>query len=74
LAVPSNTLAATTGASTKELMTRMGHASLRVALIYQHATQERDKVIADALSEQISRAVEEAGPKVTPLRPSLGDV
>ncbi len=45
-----NTLAATTGASTKELMSRMGHASPRAALIYQHATLERDRAIAHALS------------------------
>ena len=45
-----NTLAATTGASTKELMARMGHASMRAALIYQHATAERDQGIAAALS------------------------
>jgi integrase len=46
-----NTLAATTGASTKELMARMGHASPRAALIYQHATPDRDKALADALSQ-----------------------
>jgi integrase len=46
-----NTLAATTEASTKELMARMGHASMRAALIYQHATAERDQGIAAALSE-----------------------
>ena len=46
-----NTLAASTGASTKELMSRMGHASPRAALIYQHATLERDRALADALSE-----------------------
>jgi integrase len=46
-----NTLAAATGASTRELMTRMGHASPRAALIYQHATEERDRTIADALSQ-----------------------
>ena len=45
-----NTLAASTGASTKELMSRMGHASPRAALMYQHATSERDRVLADALS------------------------
>jgi integrase len=45
-----NTLAAATGASTKELMARMGHASMRAALIYQHATVDRDKAIAAALS------------------------
>ena len=48
-----NTLAAATGASTKELMSRMGHSSSRAALIYQHATQDRDKVIADSLSSMI---------------------
>ncbi|HEU0102107.1 MAG TPA: site-specific integrase [Mycobacteriales bacterium] len=51
-----NTLAATTGASTKELMHRMGHSSVRAALIYQHATDERDAVIAQALSELAGRA------------------
>jgi hypothetical protein len=44
-----NTLAASTGASTKELRSRMGHAS-QAALIYQHATSERDQVLAEALS------------------------
>jgi integrase len=48
-----NTLAAATGASTKELMARMGHASPRAALIYQHATRERDVVIARALDGMI---------------------
>lgn len=52
-----NTLAAATGASTKELMVRMGHASPRAALIYQHATKERDEMIAKALSELIGQAV-----------------
>jgi integrase len=48
-----NTLTAGTGASTRELMYRMGHASARAALRYQHATRERDEVIAAALSELI---------------------
>lgn len=51
-----NTLAAATGASTKELMSRMGHASPRAALIYQHATQDRDAAIAAALSDVIGEA------------------
>jgi integrase len=51
-----NTLAATTGASLKELMARMGHASTRAALIYQHATQDRDKVIAQALGDAFKAA------------------
>lgn len=46
-----------TGASTKELMARMGHASPRAALSYQHATRERDAVIAKALSDTIAQAV-----------------
>jgi integrase len=46
-----NTLAAATGASTKELMARMGHSSSRAALIYQHATLERDRALADGLSK-----------------------
>lgn len=48
-----NTMAAATGASTRELMVRMGHASPRAALLYQHATRERDEAIAAALSAQI---------------------
>jgi integrase len=48
-----NTLAAATGASTKELMSRMGHASPRAALIYQHASTDRDHTIAAALSSMI---------------------
>jgi integrase len=35
-----NILAAASGASTRELMHRMGHGSMRAALIYQHATSE----------------------------------
>lgn len=46
----SATLAATTGATTRELMARMGHSSPRAALIYQHATQDRDQLVAEALS------------------------
>ena len=43
------TLAATTGASLKELMARLGHSSTRAAPIYQHATRNRDEAIAKAL-------------------------
>ena len=57
-----NTLAAATGASTKELMSRMGHASPRAALIYQHATRDRDVAIASALSDVISNA-DKAAPR-----------
>jgi len=47
----SNTLAASTGASTRELMARMGHSSPAAALRYQHATRERDRAIADRMNE-----------------------
>ena len=43
------TLAAATGATLKELMARLGHSSPRAAMIYQHATRDRDQVIAKAL-------------------------
>jgi integrase len=45
-----NTLAAATGSSLRDLMTRMGHDSPRAAMIYQHATNTADQLIADGLS------------------------
>ncbi|BBG03977.1 MULTISPECIES: tyrosine-type recombinase/integrase [Pseudonocardia] len=48
-----NHLAATAGASTRELMHRMGHGSMRAALIYQHATTERDRAIAQRLNDLV---------------------
>jgi len=53
-----NTLAAATGASTKELMARLGHSSPRAALIYQHASRDRDSVIASALNKLIVESVQ----------------
>lgn len=50
-----NDLAAKAGATTKELMTRMGHASMRAALIYQHASRERDHAIADEISRSVTQ-------------------
>jgi hypothetical protein len=47
-----------TGASTKELMARFGQSTPRAALIYQHATQDRDQEIADALSSMIEAKVD----------------
>jgi integrase len=44
------------GITTKELMARIGHSSPRAALIYQHATEERDRVIADYLDNAVSGA------------------
>ncbi|MGH9067788.1 MAG: tyrosine-type recombinase/integrase, partial [Acidimicrobiales bacterium] len=44
------TWAAASGASVAELMRRGGHANPRAALGYQHATEDRDQAIADALA------------------------
>lgn len=53
------TLAAATGASTKELMNRLGHASSDAAWRYQHATRDRDAAIAAALSELVNKKNED---------------
>jgi len=45
------TLAASTGATTKDLMRRLGHASPAAANRYLHAVEGRDAAIASALSE-----------------------
>jgi integrase len=50
------TLAAIKGATIKELMARLGHSSPRAAMIYQHATLERDKVIAAGLGQLVNQA------------------
>ncbi|MFI2424793.1 tyrosine-type recombinase/integrase [Streptomyces sp. NPDC018955] len=55
-----DTLASTAGASTRELMTRMGHSSSRAALIYQHMTSNRDRAIADRLGAMIREGGGEA--------------
>ncbi|MGI8434864.1 MAG: tyrosine-type recombinase/integrase [Nocardioidaceae bacterium] len=48
------TLAASTGASTKDLMHRLGHASADAALTYQHAASTRDSEIARALDALVN--------------------
>jgi integrase len=50
-------LAAATGATLAELMARLGHSTAGAALRYQHAAQERDKVIAEALSKLANGSV-----------------
>lgn len=52
-----NTLAAASRVSTRDLMTRMGHDSMHAALIYQHATSEADRAIADSLEARFSTRV-----------------
>jgi integrase len=38
-----STWSAQSGATLKELMARIGHSSARAAMIYQHATRDRDQ-------------------------------
>jgi integrase len=47
------TLAVAAGASTRELMVRMGHSSSAAALRYQHVMAGRDAAIAAALDELV---------------------
>jgi integrase len=68
-----NTLAAATGASTRELMARMGHASAEAALRYQHATRERDRAIAAGLGAMASEVDRRASSLREPERASVGD-
>ncbi|GAA1366276.1 tyrosine-type recombinase/integrase [Catellatospora chokoriensis] len=51
-----NTWAAESGATLRDLMDRMGHASTKAALIYLHRSGARDRAIADALSGMVERA------------------
>ena len=46
-------LAAQTGATLAELMSRLGHTTPAAALKYQHAAQDRDRVIAERLSNLV---------------------
>jgi integrase len=62
-----NVLAAQTpGATLRDLMARMGHNSMRAALIYQHRTREADRHIAAAMEARIASDV---GTQKEALRP-----
>ncbi len=50
------TWSAATGASIAELMRRAGHASQAAAMRYQHATDDRDRILAHALADLADRA------------------
>ena len=45
-----NNLVAEAGATIRELMDRMGHASSRAALIYLHSSPDRQRALADAIA------------------------
>ncbi|MFI6789983.1 tyrosine-type recombinase/integrase [Nonomuraea sp. NPDC050383] len=57
-----NTLAAQSGATLRDLMTRMGHSTTRSALIYQHTAMERDRAIADALGRLAGEVLKKQDP------------
>lgn len=50
------TMAAQAGATLAELMNRLGHSDVRAALIYQHATADRDAELARKLSKMAEGA------------------
>lgn len=50
-------LAATTGATLAELMGRLGHSTAGAALRYQHVAKDRDRAIAEALSQLVTGTV-----------------
>lgn len=60
-----NTLAASAGASLRELMDRMGHDSERAALIYLHGSDARQQAIADSLDKMARAELERAASKGT---------
>ncbi|GAA2129242.1 site-specific integrase [Actinomadura napierensis] len=49
-----NTFAAGSGASLCDLMERMGHDSVRAAMIYQHRTAGGNRAIAQAMDDKIN--------------------
>jgi integrase len=51
-----NTLAASSANTTKDLMARMGHDSMNAAIIYQHATAQADRAIAEGLDARLRAA------------------
>ena len=55
-----NHIASATGANLRELMGRMGHSTTRAALIYQHRTTERDRLIAAAMSQLVEAELDAA--------------
>lgn len=51
----AGTLAAQLGATTKELMERLGHSTIRASLIYQYSTHKRQRELADRMDAVLKR-------------------
>lgn len=62
------TWAAATGATIAELMRRAGHGSPAAEIRYQHATDDRDRALADALASRADT------PAPTPLARTAADI
>src|SRR5215469_2359997 len=58
-----NQLAADAGASLRELMDRMGHATAQAAMVYLHGSDERQRAIADAISRRATGEFTSQRPK-----------
>ncbi len=58
----ASVLASSAGASTRELMLRLGHSSPAAALRYQHATAERDVEIARRMDAMLTGAKDATTP------------
>jgi integrase len=55
-----NHLTAEAGATLRELMDRLGHSTTRAALTYLHATNERQRVVADAVGSMARATMRKA--------------
>jgi integrase len=53
-----NQFAADAGAGLRELMDRMGHSSTRAALVYLHATSQRQRTISEAVGAMARTALQ----------------
>ncbi len=68
-----NHIAAATGASLRELMGRMGHSTTRAALIYQHRTTERDRLIASVISQLVETELDRTDSSSSGTQRARGD-
>ena len=69
------TLFAGTGATLADLMGRLGHTTPGAAMVYQHAAEERDKMLSARLSDLVQPASSPCGDVGTDLpgRPKVSD-
>lgn len=65
------TIFAREGATLAELMRRGGHSDMRVVLRYQHATFERDRELADRMSDRVASALAESESRPRDVRAHL---